>query len=104
MERELQSLTGTNGKPYTLIALPWPEPRHDGRGARLPLSYANFLIFNKAVFVPLYDDTRDAVALGQIARAFPGYTVEGVNCLPLVTQHGSLHCITMQLPRGVIKP
>jgi agmatine/peptidylarginine deiminase len=104
MERELQALTGPGGKPYTLIALPWPVPRYNGNGARLPLSYANFLIFNKAVFVPLYKDTQDGTALEQISRAFPGYTVEGVNCLPLVTQHGSLHCVTMQLPRGVIKP
>jgi len=103
MERELQSLTDTNGRPYTLVPLPWPAPRHDGSGMRLPLSYANFLIFNSAVFVPLYDDNQDAAVLERIAGAFPGYTVEGVNCLPLITQHGSLHCITMQLPRGVIK-
>lgn len=104
MELELQCLTRADGKPFTLIPLPWPAPRHDGSGARLPLSYANFLVFNNAVFVPLYDDEQDGVALEQVARAFPGYTVEGVNCLPLITQHGSLHCITMQLPRGVIKP
>ena len=104
LERELQSLTRADGKPYDLVPLPWPAPRYDGSGARLPLSYANFLIFNNGVFVPLYDDRQDGEALEQVSRAFPGYAVEGVNCLPLITQHGSLHCITMQLPRGVIKP
>ena len=104
MERELRSLTRGDGKPYTLVPLPWPAPRYDGAGARLPLSYANFLVFNHCVFVPLYDDGRDREAMAQVAVAFPDYIIEGVNCLPLVTQHGSLHCITMQLPRGVINP
>ena len=104
LESELQSLTRGDGKPYTLVPLPWPAPRFEGNGGRLPLSYANFLIFNGGVFIPLYEDDRDAEALEQVAQAFPGYTVEGVNCLPLITQHGSLHCITMQLPRGVVNP
>ncbi|HEY7885425.1 MAG TPA: agmatine deiminase family protein [Cellvibrionaceae bacterium] len=34
--------------------------------------------------------------------AFPGFEVIGVDCLPLIEQHGSLHCVTMQLPEGVI--
>ena len=102
MERELQALTDGDGNPYHLIPLPLPSARYDGNGQRLPAGYANFLIFNGAVLVPIYEDTHDAAAMAQVARAFPGYTVEGVNCLPLITQHGSLHCITMQLPKGVI--
>ena len=52
----------------------------------------------------LITDELSPQALEQLAGAFTGYTVEGINCLPLIKQHGSLHCITMQLPRGVIKP
>ena len=63
-----------------------------------------FLFLTAGVFVPQYDDDRDAEALAQVAKAFPDYPVEGVNCLPLITQHGSLHCITMQLPKGVVIP
>jgi agmatine deiminase len=37
-----------------------------------------------------------------IALAFPGREIIGINCLPLIEQHGSLHCITMQLPAGVL--
>ena len=34
-----------------------------------------------------------------IAQAFPGRAIIGIDCLPLIQQHGSLHCVTMQLPR-----
>src|SRR5690606_33284697 len=45
MAAELGSLRTTSGKPYTLHALPWPQPiRDDGR--RLAASYANYLIVN----------------------------------------------------------
>jgi agmatine deiminase len=37
-----------------------------------------------------------------IALAFPGREIIGVNCLSLIEQHGSLHCITLQLPAGVL--
>ena len=30
-----------------------------------------------------------------------GAQIIGINCLPLIRQHGSLHCVTMQLPSGV---
>ena len=35
-------------------------------------------------------------------QAFPGREIIGINCLSLIEQHGSLHCVTMQLPAGVL--
>lgn len=102
MARELREMSSADGAPYRLVPLPWPAPKYDGEGRRLPATYANFLICNGNVLVPTYRDERDAEALRQVARAFPGYRVTGVDCLPLIQQHGSLHCITMQLPRGVL--
>ena len=32
----------------------------------------------------------------------PGREIVGIDCLPLILQHGSLHCITMQLPKGML--
>ena len=49
--------------------------------------------------VPTYDDPADPEALRRLAAAFPGRAVVGIGCLPLVEQGGSLHCLTMQLPR-----
>lgn len=104
MENSLRHMTDANGRPYTLVPLPWPAPKHSAEGQRLPATYANFLILNGAVLVPTYSDPRDEEALAQVALAFPGYEIVGINCLTLIEQHGSLHCVTMQLPEGVFRP
>jgi len=103
MERELQGFTAPDGSPYHLIPLPWPTARFDEQARRLPATYANFLIINGAVLVPTYSDPEnDRTALERIAKAFPGRETVGIDCLPLLEQHGSLHCVTMQLPEGVM--
>lgn len=104
MENSLRQMTDAEGRSYTLVPLPWPAPKRSAEGQRLPATYANFLILNGAVLVPTYSDPRDEEALAQVALAFPGYQVVGINCLTLIEQHGSLHCVTMQLPEGVFRP
>ncbi|GAF95121.1 unnamed protein product, partial [marine sediment metagenome] len=32
-----------------------------------------------------------------------GREIVAIPCRPLIWQNGSLHCMTMQLPRGVLK-
>lgn len=103
MQQELQGFRTREGLPYELVPLPLPQPVLDESGRRLPASYANFLIVNGAVLVPVYADPADAVALAALARCFPGRRVEPLNCLALIQQNGSLHCATMQLPMGVLK-
>ncbi len=102
MQEELTALRTRTGDPYRLVGLPWPRARYDEHGERLPATYANFLIINNAVLVPTYDDPADSVALERLQACFPDRTIIGVPCLPLIHQHGSLHCVTMQLPRGVL--
>ena len=101
MELQLQRFRTRAGKPYRLLALPWPRPCFD-RGERLPATYANFLVINGAVLVPTYRDRADSLALRTITAAFPGREVIGIDCSALIKQHGSLHCVTMQLPQGVL--
>jgi len=103
MEEELKSFRAPDNSLYRLLPLPWPKARFDDQAHRLPATYANFLVINGAVLVPTYSDSEnDDKALSVIASAFPGREVIGVNCLPLIEQHGSLHCVTMQLPAGVL--
>ncbi|WP_434423470.1 agmatine deiminase family protein [Nannocystis pusilla] len=99
MAAELAALRTLSGEPYELLPLPWPRPRFGLGGRRLPATYANFLVIDGAVLVPTYDDPADAEALSRLAGVFPGREVVGIDCLPLIEQGGSLHCLTMQLPR-----
>ena len=103
MADELKLLQNLTGKPYHLIPLPWPAAQYDEDHHRLPVSYANFLILNGAVLVPIYNDPRDPLALSLIGKAYPGRKIIGIDCSALILQHGSLHCVTMQLPKGVLE-
>ncbi len=81
---------------------PAAPPRHDADGRRLPASYANFLVINGAVLVPQYGVPTDAEALSLITRCFPARYGHPIDCRPVIEQGGSLHCLTMQLPAGVL--
>jgi agmatine deiminase len=102
MVEELKKFRTRNGKPYRLIPLPWPAPSYDENGRRLPATYANFLVINGAVLVPTYRNERDEAAREAIGGAFPDRVIIAVPCGPLLVQHGSLHCLTMQIPKGAL--
>ncbi len=102
MEEELQAFRTLEGKPYTMIPLPMADCVIDD-GQRLPATYANFLIVNGAVLLPTYGSPKDEVAQAQLQKAFPDREVVGINCLSLIKQHGSLHCVTMQYPEGFLR-
>ena len=103
MAAELAALRTREGQPYRLFPLPWAQPILD-EGRRLAASYANFLIVNGAVLMPAYGDPADAKAAAVLENAFPDREVVQIPCRPLIWQNGSLHCITMQLPEGLVQP
>jgi agmatine deiminase len=98
MEKELQKFKKMDGSPYTLVALPMADACFDNEGHRLPATYANFLIINGAVLVPIYKVAQDKAALAILKGVFPKHEVIGIDCSALILQHGSLHCVTMQYP------
>lgn len=88
---------------HQIFELPLPHIVND-EGQRLPASYANFLISNQYILCPIYQQPEDELAIDTLKNAYPDFTIVAINCLPLVQQFGSLHCITMQVPEGVLKP
>lgn len=98
MEEQLKGFRRRNGAGYQLVPLPIPLPIYSEEGDRLPATYANFLIINGAVLVPVYGDPNDAVALQRLASVFPDRKLVPINCVSLIRQYGSLHCMTMQFP------
>ena len=101
MAVELGDLRTKDDQPYGLFELPWARPILD-EGRRLAASYANFLIVDGAVLMPKYGDPADDKAALVLAEAFPEREIVQVDCRPLIWQNGSLHCLTMQLPEGVM--
>ena len=106
MADEIAALRTKGGQPYRLFPLPWAKPvldiADDGAQRRLAASYANFLIVNGAVLMPAYGDEADSAAAAVLGDAFPDREIVQVPCRPLIWQNGSLHCITMQLPEGLV--
>lgn len=102
MEQELQAFTTLAGRAYRLVPLPIPRAIRSEEGGRLPATYANFLIINGAVLVPVYDDPADRIALERLAECFPNREMVAISAIPLIRQFGSIHCMTMQLPKSVI--
>ena len=103
MEEELAAFRTPGGEPYRLLPLPMASPVYDEDGERLPATYANFLIVNEAVLYPTYNQPdNDRKAKEVLAKAFPGREIVGIDCCALIRQHGSLHCVTMQYPEGVL--
>lgn len=101
MEAQLRTFTTADGQPYNLIGLPLPDPIYDETGERLPATYANFLITPKAILMPVYGQPmNDELATQMMKIAFPDHKIVGIDCNALIKQHGSLHCVTMQMHVG----
>ena len=97
----LRGFTGPNGRPFDVLEIPLPEAC-EVPGWRLPVlpaSYVNFLIVNGGVLVPTFRQKKnDDRALGIIREVFQDRDVVGIDCLDLVEEGGTLHCISQQQP------
>lgn len=95
--KRLQSAKLENGKSPIIVALPMPK-RLDFEDLRLPASYANFLILNKCVLVPTFNDPNDRKALNILAECFPDREIIGISAIDLIWGFGTLHCLSQQIP------
>lgn len=93
----LQDSKLENGQSPKIITLPMPSDIVFN-GLTLPASYANFLILNKCVLVPTFNDAADRVSLDILAGCFPDHTVIGISAIDLIWGFGTLHCLSQQIP------
>ncbi len=97
----LRSFISPNSRAFDVLEIPLPEAC-EVPGWRLPVlpaSYVNFLIVNGGVLVPTFRQARnDDRASGMIRELFPDREIIGIDCLDLVEEGGTLHCISQQQP------
>jgi agmatine/peptidylarginine deiminase len=103
MKAEILAFRKLDGTPYRFIELPMCDPIYYG-GERLPATYANFLILNGAVIAPIYGVQSDEKALEVLKTVFADREIIALNASVAARQHGSIHCLTMQLPAAVKPP
>jgi agmatine deiminase len=69
---------------------------------RLAASYLNLYFVNGGVIVPKFNQKTDEVALAQIQAALPKRKVVMIDSKEVLLGGGNIHCITQQLPKGVL--
>ena len=96
--RRLSRARGARGARLELVELPMPEPRAAG-SERLPASYANFYVAERALLVPVFGCPQDEAALKILDALFPGRETVPVASGTLLRGLGGPHCLTQQQPR-----
>lgn len=95
--RHNRAILGKSSLQITELPMPRPVVFE---GQRLPASYANFLICNKVVLVPVFNDPADAQALSTLQTCFPTREVVGIYARDLVWGLGTIHCLSQQEPKA----
>lgn len=102
LEQEISRLNKSDGSSYRIVGLPVPKILNS-HGKQYPASYMNFVFCNDMLLVPLYGHDLDAYVINTLSSLVQDRKTVGIDCMSLIQQNGSLHCITMHLPAGVIK-
>jgi agmatine deiminase len=103
IRERLDDLRAPDGAKMEIIEIEMPQAVEvkDWRLSRLPASYANFLIVNNAVLMPIFGQKKkDGMAEDKMSECFPGREVISVTAKDLVMEGGALHCIAMQEPKA----
>ena len=96
-----------DGRHLDIVALPVPqpmrytfppEPEYDIARRQLPASYANFLISNGAVFLPVFGQPSDDEAVRVLDRAMLHHTIVPIRSEHLLVGLGTIHCLTLHQP------
>lgn len=95
--KQLRAMRLLNGKQLNIIELPMPAAI-DIDGFRAPGSYANFLICNAGVIVPVFNNPNDDRAIGILEQAFPDRKVIPLPADEIIWGQGSFHCLSQQEP------
>lgn len=85
-------------KNLKIIKIPMPKAKYID-GTRVPATYLNFYIANKAVLVPIFNDKNDRLVLKIFKKHFKSRKIIPIDCTILIWGYGAIHCMTQQEPR-----
>ena len=96
--RRLTSMTDAKNRQLSIVKLPMPKKMFALPDKPLPASYANFLITNKTVLVPVFQQKSDETALSILKELFSSRDVLGIPCNDVIWGGGTIHCLSQQQP------
>ncbi|MFA6675905.1 MAG: agmatine deiminase family protein, partial [Bacilli bacterium] len=115
----LESATDSKGRHLKVIKVKMPTPiylsRKEARsiaasrygakrrqeGDNLLATYINFYQSSRFVIIPGFGVREDQIALEQFKTIFPKKEVIQIFSRAILVGGGNIHCITMQIPKGV---
>jgi agmatine/peptidylarginine deiminase len=90
------------GRPIKVVRVPMPPRVPSRSGMELWTTYTNVAYANGLLLVPVYPrwaPEAEAAAVDTYQRLLPDWTIARINAVPVLRMGGSLHCVTMNLPR-----
>lgn len=115
----LRTQTDMKGQPLTISTVVMPKAIHrtyfESAGLtlapqsktrpmneRLAASYLNLYFVNGGVIVPKFNQKTDDIAYEQLTKLFPKRKVVMMDTKEVLLGGGNIHCITQQIPKGVL--
>ncbi|NBU27260.1 MAG: agmatine deiminase family protein, partial [Caulobacteraceae bacterium] len=89
--RLLSTMTDARGAALQVMRIPSPGWTANAQGDMVPASHMNFVIANRAVICPLYDERAGAFAMDALSSLFPERQVIGLPSTAILTGGGSFH-------------
>ena len=103
VREQLDDLRTADGSKVEIIEVEMPNAveAKNWRLDRLPASYANFLILNNAIIIPIFGQKKkDALAEDIISENFPGREMISMTAKDLLMEGGAIHCVAMHEPKA----
>ncbi|WP_028103419.1 agmatine deiminase family protein [Pseudoduganella violaceinigra] len=96
----LRTASDARGQPLQIITLETPsQVRPAYSGKNFAAGYVNFLLTDKALFLPEFGDpVADTAARNALAAQLPGHQIVQLNIDAIAAGGGGIHCTTQQEP------
>jgi len=102
----LSQETDARGRKFELIPIQQPPKLFNTEThSRYTLSYLNFYFVNGGLILPVFGGgaaETDRLAVQVLTKLFPERRIRTVNGMAIIREGGNVHCITQQMPEGVI--
>ncbi|MDN5303358.1 MAG: agmatine deiminase [Fusobacteriaceae bacterium] len=101
----LRNFVDAKGRKLEIVEIEQPPARYMN-GERLTLSYLNYYPVNGGIILPTFGgDAKeyDLKAKEILEKVYPDRKVVMIDGMPIIKGGGNVHCITQQMPKGVIK-
>lgn len=85
-----------------VTTIPSPGLVLDDEGEPLPASHLNFLISNGVVIFPIYESFFSKRTNEELRQIFPTRDVIGLRANNIIKGGGAFHCMTLEIPKGIM--